>query len=157
LLWTVLVITILSLMATEVLRVVSGRFQVATQTAAWQEALFGAESGVDLAVVELRKSLYPAPIHAWEGWTDVSGDGVVCHGLTTIPNAGLAGSPMTIEVNVDDPAQLVDPSNGWQYYRIRTLGSMPLTGPARIAFNKQDNHLRKLTLRVQRFVDNLFT
>jgi hypothetical protein len=157
LLWTVLVIAILSLMATEVLRVVSGRFQVATQTAAWQEALIGAESGVDLAVVELRKSLYPAPNHAWEGWTDVPGDGVVSHGLTTIPNAGLAGSPMTIEVNVDAPAQLVDPSNGWQYYRIRTLGTMPLTGPARIAFNKQDNHLRKLTLRVQRFVDNLFT
>ncbi|HEY3663876.1 MAG TPA: collagen-binding domain-containing protein [Chthoniobacterales bacterium] len=34
---------------------------------------------------------------------------------------------------------------------------MPLTGPPRIGFNKQDNHLRKLTLRVQRFVDDLFT
>ena len=35
---------------------------------------------------------------------------------------------MTIEVNVDAPAQLIDPSNGWQYYRIHPLGSMPLTG-----------------------------
>ena len=34
LLWTVLVITILSLFATEVLRAVSGRFQVGLQTAA---------------------------------------------------------------------------------------------------------------------------
>ena len=156
-LWTVLVIAILSLFGTEVLRAVSGRFQLGTETAAWQESLVGAESGVDLAIVELRKSLYPAPNHAWEGWTDIPGEGVVSHGLTTIPNSGLAGTPMTIEVNVDAPAELKDPSNGWQYYRIRSLGTMPLTGPPRVGFNKEDNRLRKLTLRVQRFVDNLFT
>jgi hypothetical protein len=157
LLWTVMVICILSIGAVEIMRAVSGRFQVALQTASWQEALLAAESGIDLAVVEMRKSLYPAPNHAWEGWNNVPGDGVVSHGLTTIPNAGLAGTPMTIEVNVDAPAQLIDPSNGWQYYRIRTLGSMPLAGPPRVGFNKQDNRLRKLTLRVQRFIDNLFT
>jgi hypothetical protein len=127
------------------------------QAAAWQESLVAAESGVDLAVVELRKSLYPAPNHAWEGWADTPGDGVVSHGLTTIPNAGLAGTPMTIEVNVDAPSELVDTTNGWQCYRVRTLGSMPLAGPPRIGFNKQDNHLRKLTLHIQRFIDNLFT
>jgi hypothetical protein len=155
-LWTLLVIAILSLFATEVLRAVSGRYQVALQSATWQEALVAAESGVDLAVVELRKSLYPAPNHAWDGWNNVPGNGVVSHGLTTVPTAGLAGVPMTIEVNVDAPAQLVDPTTGWQYYRIRTLGSLPLTGPARIGFNKQDNRLRKLTLRVQRLIDDLF-
>jgi hypothetical protein len=136
LLWTVLVIAILSLFATEVMRAVSGRFQVGLQTAAWQEALLASESGIDLAVVELRKSLYPAPNYAWDGWTDIPGNGVVSHGLTMIPNAGLAGTPMTIEVNVDAPAELLDPSNGWQYYRIRTLGTMPLTGPPRTAFIK---------------------
>ena len=156
-LWTVLVIAILSLFAMEVLRAVSGRYQIALQSATWQEALVGAESGVDLAVVELRKSLYPAPNHAWEGWNNAPGNGVVSHGLTIVPNAGLAATPMTIEVNVDAPAQLIDPSTGWQYYRIRTLGSLPLTGPARIGFNKQDNRLRKLTLGVQRFIDDLFT
>ncbi len=157
LLWTVLVIAILSLFATEVLRAVAGRYQVGLQTASWQESLMGAESGIDLAVVELRKSLYPAPNHAWEGWNNVPGNGVVSHGLTVIPNAGLAGTPMTIEVNVDAPAQLLDPLTGWQYYRIRTLGTVPLTGPPRIGFNKQDNRLRKLTLRVQRYIDDLFT
>ena len=157
LLWTVLVITILSLFATEVLRAVSSRYQVALQTSTWQESLLGAESGIDLAVVELRKSLYPAPNGAWSGWTNTPGDGVISHGLTTVPNAGLAGTPMTVEVDVDAPAQLIDPSNGWQYYRIRTLGTLPLTGPPRIGFNKQDNHLRKLTLQAQRFIDNLFT
>ena len=109
-LWTVLVIAILSLFGTEVLRAVSGRFQLGTETAAWQESLVAAESGVDLAIVELRKSLYPAPNHAWEGWTDIPGEGVVSHGITTIPNSGLAGTPMTIEVNVDAPAELKDPN-----------------------------------------------
>ncbi len=157
LVWTVLVMAILSLLAVEVLRAVSGRFQVGVQAATWQEALLGAESGVDLAVVELRKSLYPAPNGAWENWTTVPGNGVLSHGLTTVPNAGLAGSPMNIEVNVDAPAQLKDPATGWQYYRIRTLGSLPLSGPPRVSYNKEDNRLRKLTLLNQRFIDGLFT
>lgn len=158
LVWMVITLAILAILATEVLRTVSGRFQVGVQAGIWQEALTAAESGVDLAVVELRKSLYPAPNHAWEGWTTPPGNGVVSHGLTTVPNAGLASTPMTIEVNVDAPANLVDPSNTkYQYYRIRTLGTLPLTGPPRTGFNKQDNRLRKLTLRSQRFIDALFT
>src|SRR2546421_1770441 len=68
LVWTVLIIGILSLLAAEVLRVVSAKYENALQTATWQEALLAAESGIDLAIVELRKSLYPAPNHAWEGW-----------------------------------------------------------------------------------------
>lgn len=157
LIWTVLVMVVLSLFATEVLRAVSGRYQLGVQAATWQEGLLAAESGVDLAVMELRKSLYPAPNGAWAGWTNIPGNGVVSHGLTTVPNAGLAGTPMTIEVNVDAPAQLIDASNGWQYYRVRTLGSLPLTGPPRSGYNKQDNRLRKLTLQSQRFIDGLFT
>ncbi|MEO8439878.1 MAG: hypothetical protein ABI540_06605 [Spartobacteria bacterium] len=148
---------ILSLLATEVLRTVSGRFQLGLQVASWQESLVAAESGIDLAVVELRKSLYPAPNGAWSGWDNTPGNGVVSHGLTMVPNAGLAGTPMTIEVAVDAPIGLIDPSSGWQYYRVRTLGWLPLTGPPRSGFNKQDNHLRKLTLRVQRFIDTLFS
>ncbi len=157
LIWTVLMMVILSLFATEVLRAVAGRFQVGMQATKWQEALLAAESGVDLAVVELRKTLYPAPNHAWDGWSAIPGDGQISHGLSLIPNAGLTSTPMTVEVNVDAPAQLVDPSTGWQFYRVRTLGTLPLTGPPRVAYNKQDNQLRKLTLLKQRFIDSLFT
>ncbi|MEO5754903.1 MAG: hypothetical protein ABIR38_09370, partial [Chthoniobacterales bacterium] len=106
--------------------------------------------------VELRKSLYPAPNGAWSGWDNTPGTGVIGHGLTTVPTEGLAATPMSIEVAVDAPTQLVDPANGWQYYRIRTLGSVPLPGTPRVGFNKADNRLRKLTLRTQRSVDNLF-
>ncbi|MGZ5513086.1 MAG: hypothetical protein ACXWG7_06845, partial [Chthoniobacterales bacterium] len=154
LIWTILVITILSLAAAELLRVVSGKYQSTLHTAVWQESLLAAESGVDLAIVELRKSLYPAPNHAWDGWTT---NGGTTYGLTTIPNAGLASTPMTIEANVDAPLQLKDPSNSWQYYRIRTTGTMPLLGPARASDNKQDTRLRKLSLRWDRFTNGILT
>src|SRR6201987_2756394 len=137
-------IAILSLLGAEVIRLVSLKYQSALQTATWQESLLAAESGIDLAIVELRKSLYPAPNHAWDGWNNTPGNGVVSYGLTTIPNAGLAGTPMTIEVCVVAPASFGDPANGWQYYRIRTVGTMPITGLPRVGDNKQDNRLRKL-------------
>ena len=156
LIWTVLTMLILSLLGTEVLRAVSGRYQLGIQSAKWQESLIAAESGVDLAVVEMRKTLYPAPNGAWSGWDNTPGNGVISHGLAIVPTQGLAATPMSIDVAVDTPAQLVDPSNGWQYYRIRTLGSVPLPGAPRVGYNKQDNRLRKLTLRTKRTVDNLF-
>jgi hypothetical protein len=155
LVWTVLTIAILSLLAVEALRIVSAKYQNAIQTAAWQESLLGAESGIDLAIVELRKSLFPAPNHAWEGWSATPGNGVISYGTTTIPNAGLAGTPMTVEVNVDAPSSLKDPSNSWQYYRVRTIGTMPLTGPARVNDNKQDTRLRKFTLGFERFTNGI--
>jgi hypothetical protein len=149
--WTVLIITILSLVAADLLHVVAGKYHATLHTAVWQEALLAAESGVDLAVMQLRKSLYPAPNHAWDGWNNTPGSGVTSYSLNTIPNAGLASTPMTIEVNVDAPSQLRDPQNSWQYYRIRTVGTMPLTGPARATDNKQDTRLRRLSLRWDRF------
>jgi hypothetical protein len=157
LVWTVMTIAVLSLLGAEVIRLVSIKYQSALQTATWQEALLAAESGIDLGIVELRKSLFPAPNHAWDGWNNTPGNGVVSYGLTTIPNAGLAGTPMTIEVNVDAPASFVDPTNGWQYYRIRTVGTMPITGLPRVADNKQDNRLRKLSLRFERFTNGILT
>ena len=122
-----------------------------------KRVLLAAESGIDLGIIELRKSLYPAPNHAWENWNNVPANGVVSYGISTIANAGLAGTPMTIESNVDAPNTLVDPVNGWQYYRIRTIGTMPLTGFARTTDNKQDGRLRKLSLRWERFTNGVLT
>jgi hypothetical protein len=155
--WTVMTIAVLSLLGAEVIRLTSVKYQSALQTATWQEALLAAESGIDLGIVELRKSLFPAPNNAWLGWNNIPGNGVVSYGLTTIPNVGLAGTPMTIEVNVDAPTSFVDPTNGWQYYRIRTVGTMPITGLPRVADNKQDNRLRKLSLRFERFTNGILT
>jgi hypothetical protein len=153
--WTVIIIALLSMAAAEVLRIVSLKYQNALQTATWQEALLAGESGIDLAIAELRKSLYPAPNHAWAGWNTAPGNGVTSYALTTVSNAGLAGTPMTIEVNVDAPAELIDPVNSWQYYRIRTVGTMPVTGLPRAGDNKQDGRLRKLSLRSERFTNGI--
>ena len=151
LIWTVLVITILSLAAAELLRIVSSKYHTTLHTATWQESLLGAESGVDLALRELRKSLFPGANQAWQTWTATPGDGVTSYGLTTIPNAGLAGTEMRIKVNVDAPAFLKDPTNGWQHYRIRAIGTMPITGLPRGNDNKQDTLLRKFSLQKERF------
>lgn len=155
--WCVITLAILSILGVEVLRIVSIKHQNALQTATWQEALLAAESGIDLAIVELRKSLFPSPNQAWEGWTNAPGNGVISYGLSTITNAGLAGTPMTIAVNVDAPSTLVNPNNSWQYYRIRTVGTMPISGPARTGSNKQDSRLRKLSLRWERFTNGILT
>jgi hypothetical protein len=155
--WTVLVIAILSLIAVETLRLVTIKYQNALQTSTWQEALLAAESGIDLAIVELRKSLYPPPNNAWSGWTNSPGDGVTGYELSTVPNAGLNGTPMTIETNVDAPATLIDPTNSWQYYRIRTVGTIPITGPARASDNPQDTKLRRLSLRFERFTNGILS
>ena len=155
LVWTVLVIAILSLIAVETLRLVTIKYQNALQTSTWQESLLAAESGIDVAIVELRKSLYPQPNHAWDGWNNQPGNNVTGYELTTAPNAGLNGTPMTIETNVDAPATLIDPANSWQYYRIRTVGTIPITGPARAADNPQDTKLRRLSLRWERFTNGM--
>jgi len=155
LVWTVLVIAMLSLIAVETLRLVTAKYQNALQTSTWQEALLGAESGIDLAIVELRKSLYPIPNQAWEGWGNPPGNEITSHELTTIPNAGLSGTPMKIDASVDAPVQLIDPINSWQYYRIRTVGTIKITGPARASDNPQDTKLRRLSLRWERFTNGL--
>src|SRR5947207_7974735 len=121
LVWTVLVIGILSIIAVETLRLVTVKYQNALQTSTWQEALLAAESGIDLAIVELRKSLYPQPNQAWQGWNNQPGNNVTGYELTTVPNAGLNGTPMTIETNVDAPTTLIHPANDWQYYPIRSV------------------------------------
>ena len=157
LVWTILVIAMLSLIAVETLRLVTVKYQNALQTSTWQEALLAAESGIDLAIVELRKSLYPQPNHAWDGWNNPPGNEVTGYELTTVPNAGLNGTPMTIETNVDAPTQLIDPTNSWQYYRIRTVGTIPITGPARTSDNPQDTKLRRLSLRWERFTNGILT
>lgn len=152
--WVILTVAILSLAAAEVLRITTLKYQNALHTASWQEALLAAESGIDLAVLELRKSLYPGstPWDSNAGWTTTTVNGVTTHSLSLAP---LSGTTMNVGVTVDDPPQLLDPANGWKAYRVRTVGTLPLGGSPRADDNKQDTHLRKLSLTVERFTGNL--
>ena len=105
LVWTVLVIAMLSLIAVETLRLVTVKYQNALQTSTWQEALLAAESGIDLAIVELRKSLYPQPNHAWEPpWGNPPGNEITSSGATD---------------RSDELMAILSNSHGWDdsYYR----------------------------------------
>ena len=175
LVWTVLVISILSLIAAELLRVVSSKYHTVLHTAVWQESLLAAESGVDLAIKTLRKSLDASPSEAagvWkaDGWDEVasatptpspgaspSATPFQQRGIKTVPNAGLAGTQMKVETTVDAPAHLRDPVNSWQYYRVRAHGTMPITGAARAADNKKDTRLHKMSLRWDRLTGAAIT
>ena len=165
LVWTVLTISILSLLIAEVIRVVSIKYQNALQSTQWQDALLGAESGIDLAIVELRKGLYPASIYgnmppfptasatpagSWDGVPTADGS-TGGHETITIPAAGLANTAVTVDVKVDKPSSILDQINNYQYYRIRSTGTLPLTGPPRVTDNKYDSNLRKLSLQWNRF------
>lgn len=178
LIWTVLSISILSLLLSEVVRVVSVKYQSALQSTQWQDALLGAESGIDLAIIELRKGLYSqstylysppdnnttpfptasaTPAGSWNGVPSADGS-TGGQETVTIPAAGLAGTAVTVDVKVDKPTQLIDHSNNdQQYYRIRSTGSLPLTGPPRVSDNKYDSRLRKLSLQYDRFVSGATT
>ncbi|HEX8678614.1 MAG TPA: hypothetical protein VF683_01530, partial [Chthoniobacterales bacterium] len=175
LIWTVLVISILSMAAAQLLQIVSSKYHTVLHSAVWQESLLAAESGVDLAIKTLRRSLDPAPSDVWaaDGWqeaepasspgaTPVPGASPSAtpfkrRGMKTVPNAGLAGTEMKVETTVDAPAHLRDPANSWQYYRIRAHGTMPITGSARAADNKQDTRLHKMSLRWDRLTGAAIT
>src|SRR4051812_7805079 len=121
LLYVIIAIAILAAGSAAVLRPVSDEYLNTFRTAGWQEALLAAESGVDLATIQLRQNLahpgdtWPAP------WT-AAANGSLSQ-TASFSHAGLGGTQMQVSVTVDAPAALVDPVTGLQYYRIRSVGS----------------------------------
>src|SRR5690349_2567939 len=67
-------VMILSLILAITLRGISSRYWTAYQVASWQEALFAAEAGADIAVVEMRKAKHNDPT-AFSGWSVVKASG----------------------------------------------------------------------------------
>ncbi len=150
LIYAILAILVLTMGAAEVMRLVSNKYLNTFHAASWQEALIAAESGVDLAIVQLRKNIQ-TPGGAWDSpWVGTAGGALSAYSLTTVNYAGEGGTRMTMSVSVDAPASLVD-SNGWQYYRIRSIGSTAIPGPARSGNERRDLDLRKLSLRFDRY------
>ena len=110
------------------------------QTAAWKEALLTAEGGVEMAMNEIRKSLYD-PKNAFIGWEksadeiqQASNDpGATAGNMTytlesnAILREGEGGLESWARVTVDAPRTLVD-RRGDKWYRIRSLGVADLPG-----------------------------
>lgn len=138
---------------------VQSRYRQVHQNATWQEALLAAESGIDLAVNEMRKDLY-APDTAWTTWSDdptTSGGtapplisaGASYYTSKVLLREGEGGQRSYSKISVDAPAFLRD-ATGEQWYRVRSLGVANLPGGAVVSGDKTDLRLRKFDLQYDR-------
>ena len=156
----ILTLTILSLICALSLYVTAQNTNSTSQTASWQAALSGAESGVGHAYYALNKS-------NWTGWKTVTGTLPTTQptggtATTTAPNSGqYAYYTRTLQLSGEgantvkfwttiDPAGLPIDKNGNQWYRIRATGISAAPGPARVSNQKRDNDLRRISLRTDR-------
>lgn len=141
------------------LAIVSSKNRAIHQGAAWKEALLTAESGVEMAMNEVRKNLFD-PEHAWEGW-HASADPTL-YPISTAPGAspetmtysftsqtllrtGEGGQRSWAQVVVDAPRCLLD-RTGEQWFRIRSLGLAEVPGTRVVAGSGEDARLRKFDL-----------
>ena len=145
---------ILAAIAGTTLLIIQSKHRQAFQVASWQDALIAAESGVDLAVNELRKTLAD-PTTAWLGWNRSGGSsGALTSGSAYLSSTVLlrtteGGQRSWAEVQVDAPAYLRDTS-GEQWYRVRSTGYAEIPGGSVATGEKQDIALRKLSFRTDR-------
>src|SRR5258708_1923756 len=125
-------IVILASILGVVLQSVSNKYWTAFQEAGWQEGLFAAEGGADIAMVEFRKNAQQDAT-AWSGWTIVNSNGTsngtppslnlgtdktLTRTVTITPHAGEGNTVLSTKVVIDAPATLVDGS-GRQWFRVR--------------------------------------
>jgi hypothetical protein len=141
---------------------IQAKYRSIHQTASWKEALLTSEGGVEMAMNEIRKSLYDAP-NAFAGWEKsadetqgtASGPGATGGNMTywmssnAILREGEGGLESWARVTVDAPKSLVD-RRGEKWYRIRSLGIADLPGPTAVAGEKQDLRLRKYDFLIDR-------
>ena len=156
----ILTLTILSLICALSLHVTSQNTNSTSQTASWQAALSGAESGVGQAYYALNKS-------NWTGWKTVTGtlpttqptggttttaaptSGQYAYYTRTLQMAGEGSNNVKFWTTIDTAALPKD-KNGNQWYRIRATGISAAPGPARVSNQKRDNDLRRISLRTDR-------
>jgi len=138
---------------------VSSRYWTSFQASSWQEALYAAEAGADIAMLEMRKSK-SNDATAFSGWSVVKTDGSpspTAPGIvgllpddklsittTYAGHAGEGNGTLTAKIVIDAPATLK--ASGVQWYRVRSTGIAALPGPPRVSPDKLDNLLRRLSL-----------
>lgn len=146
-------VTVLSMIIGGVLFAVSSSYRTIAHAANWQESLLTAETGADLAMGTLRKTL-SAPETAWDGWqtTDSNGqpfpNGGRKYQLPALNSNGGAGGNGAF-VEVDAPPMLIDAA-GQQWYRIRSTGGAILAAGSGADADKADSALRKLSFHWDR-------
>lgn len=172
---TILTITILTMICATSLYVAMQNANSGAQAASWQQALAGAESGVDQAIAALNTG-------SWTNWVTItgsvpnlqpSGSGgttatapptsanynyvassissqLVGYGINGSLTTSSEGSPAISMWTTMDTAGLPVDGNGNQWYRIRSTGTASTSGPVRISNQSLDNDLRKISMRFDR-------
>jgi hypothetical protein len=138
LLCAICTIFIISLIAANVLLNCTARYnQASNQVRSWNEALYAAESGADMAFAEIRKTLpgqSPTPTPQWTGWTN---SGTTYYSAVTGPDAAkwTFGSDnlqaqTVVEMCYFDSLGVfhLGTSSNAPWYRIRSKGTSPLQG-----------------------------
>lgn len=143
---------LLAVISALVMNVLGNRHRQVYQTAAWHSALLAAESGVDMAVAELRKSLQDpaAAFSAWtrdDGTSGGPGTGSTYFTSSVLLRTGEGGQRSWAQIEVAAPAELRD-SRGTQWYRVRSIGYAEVPGGRVVAGNPLDLELRKLDFRI---------
>ena len=171
---TLATITLLMMICATSLYITSQNTQATTQTTSWQQALSGAEAGVDVAMNALNKNTSAG----WTNWYNVTGalpqtkpspsgspnasstpgNGSYNYFTGSYALTGEASNSVTYWVTIDNGTLAPTPSpspglmaNGRQSYRIRAVGVVAAPGPPRVSNQKLDNDLRKISLVFNRF------
>jgi len=160
LLCAICTIFVISLIAANVLLNCTARYnQASNQVRSWNEALYAAESGGDMAFAEIRKTLpgqSPTPSPQWTGWTN---SGTTYSSPVTGPNAATwtfgsdnLQAQTVVETCYFDSLGVfhlgANPTGAWPWYRIRSKGTSPLQGLQRTGMDD------RLSNAPNRFVAN---
>ncbi len=157
-------VTIMSILLAGTLLTSENEYHVVTQAASWQEAIHGAEGGVDLAMAALNTG-------QWANWRSGSGSppprtappasspgaqalgmpalGSYNYQVLTLSHAGEGNQQLTIFVTVDPPLSLATAPNG-QWMRIRAVGTTTLPGRAEVSVMSADSALRRMSFFTNR-------
>ena len=161
-----LMLTVLASVGATILLTASRRYNGNMQTQGWQEAIFAAEGGADVALANLRWTVVsgsPTPFNSASGWTTTTSGGNTIQSLTTpvVTGTGDGATQSWAVVTVDSPPGTspggLQDKFGMQWYRIRSTGHVRVPGLARAAIDplldanaRNSNALRKFNLRRDR-------
>ena len=85
-----LIVCILSVVASSMLLTTVARYHTTYQSASWQEAIVGAEAGIDLGMSELRKRVEQGPVYAFLGSAAATKASQSVYWSSTNPATGVA-------------------------------------------------------------------
>jgi hypothetical protein len=151
-----LMLVVVSMIGANVLLNVQSRYNATIKAAGWQEALWGAEAGADVALANIRWTVVKSSPTPWSGWQKQSGSNWVNltspeitdastefaanrsirYIMPTMTQTGEGTNQVWAVVTVDapsatNPAGLND-NFGNQWYRVRSTGYAGLPGLSRV-------------------------